>query len=133
MAKPAESTAEIGFPVKCAYKGGIVALGGHGNHLWIRDGKLGHGELSLTHGIPLSSVSSIDVVERATEGSTARPMLAEGVYSAHRTPAVKPKQYTEINVRTHDGQVGLWIVENRGGEWVRDRIAPALQTAGISL
>jgi hypothetical protein len=53
---PVASAARIGFPVNCDYRGGIDALGNHGKHRWIKDGKLGHGSFTLTHQIPLSSV-----------------------------------------------------------------------------
>jgi hypothetical protein len=131
--KSVASTSKIGFPVKCDYKGGIDALGRHGKHLWITDGKIGHGEFTLTHEIALSSILGVEVMERTTEGAHAQPMLAAGVHGAHRSPAVKPKQFTEISVRTNDGQVGLWVVERHGGDWVRKRLAPALLEAGISL
>lgn len=129
----ADSISKIGFPVKCDYQGGIAALGRHGKHFWIQDGKLGHGELSLTHGISLSNVSGIEVVERTTKGREAQPMLAQGVHGAHRTPAVKPRQFTEVNVWTQNGQVGLWVVERHGGDWVRNRLASALHEAGVPL
>lgn len=131
--KVADSITKIGFPVKCDYKGGIQALGKHGKHFWIQDGNLGHGELSLTHGVPLSSVSGVEVFERATKGRAAQPMLAQGVHGARQSPAVKPRQFTEVNVRMQDGQVGLWVVDRHGGDWVRKRIAPALHKAGVSL
>jgi hypothetical protein len=123
--------ARIRFPVKCDYKGGISALGRHGKSFWIRNGQLGYGKLSLTHAIPLSSVSSVEVTERTTEGAKARPIMAAGVYGSRRSPAAKPKQFTEINVRTDDGEVGLWVVERHGGDWVRNKLARPLQAAGI--
>jgi hypothetical protein len=45
--------AKISFPVKCDYKGGIVALGAHGKHLWIKDGRLGVGEFESLEAFPL--------------------------------------------------------------------------------
>jgi hypothetical protein len=123
----------IGFPVSCVYRGGIEELGTHGRHLWIEDGRIGHGRFSPSHGIPLSSVAGVEIMERETDGSEAWPMLAQGVYGARRTQTVKPKQSTEIAVRTKDGRTGLWMVKRRGGEWVQGKLALALHEAGISL
>jgi len=54
-------TLKIGFPVKCHYRGGHNSLGKRGTHLWISQGRIGYGEVKLTHGFPLSEVSSVDV------------------------------------------------------------------------
>ncbi len=123
----------IGFPVACVYRGGIKELGTHGRHLWIEDGRIGHGHLSCSHGIPLNSVSGVEIMEQGTRGSQGRFMLAQGVYGVRRTPTVKPKQFTEVTVRTKDGQTGLWVIKRRGDEWVQGKLAPVLQEAGISL
>ncbi len=132
-AKHVAAGVTIAFPVTCTYRGGIKELGAHGRHLRIDDGRIGHGELSLSHGIPLTEVAAIEITERATEGTPARSMVAEGVHGGGRTPAAKAKQFTDIAVRTDDGQVGLWIVEQRGGAWVRSKLAPALEGSGFSL
>jgi hypothetical protein len=66
------TTSGIGFPAKCDYEGGIAALGKHGKHLWIEDGRIGHGELKLTHGISLSDVSGVEILERAEEPAPNR-------------------------------------------------------------
>ena len=69
---------KIGFPVTCEYRGGNPGLGRHGRHLWIEDGKIGHGELSLTHSIPLVRAgvrrhrgSDTDGIRRTTGGHEA--------------------------------------------------------------
>ena len=136
--KTVEEMAKIGFPVKCDYKGGIVALGEHGKHLWVGDGQLGIGEFSLTHGISLDEVSSVEVDERQVGGSDEQTLVASGlspgtVYRPGGRPASRPKQITEISVRTKDGQTGLWEVEHRGGDWVRGKLGPVLREAGISV
>ena len=135
-ARPGE--AKISFPVKCDYKGGIVALGAHGKHLWIKDGQLGVGEFRITRSIPLAVVANVELTERQVGGSGEQTLVASGISSgfAHGPggrPASQPKQVTDITVRTKDGQEGLWEVEHRGGEWVRKKLAPALHEAGISL
>jgi hypothetical protein len=125
------TTSKIGFPVKCDYKGGISALGERGKHLWIEDGNIGHGEFKLTHKVSLSGVAGVDIIERTTGGADAQPMLAQGVHGAHRSPRVKPKQFTEVSVRMKDGQVGLWAVQRHEGDWVRNKLAPALHAPGL--
>jgi hypothetical protein len=54
----------ISFPVECKYVGGHRALGSHGHHFRIEDGRLGHGEFRLTHSIPLSEVVSVTIAQR---------------------------------------------------------------------
>jgi hypothetical protein len=51
----AKDSVTIGFPVKCVYKGGNATLGKHGKHFRIEDGKVGYGEFSLSHSVPLTS------------------------------------------------------------------------------
>ena len=130
--------AKISFPVKCDYKGWIVALGAHGKHLWIKDGKLGVGEFRITRSISLAVVANVELTERQVGGSDERMLVATGTspgfaHGPGGRPASQPKQVTDITVRTKDGQEGLWEVEHRGGDWVRKRLAPALHEAGISL
>jgi len=122
---------EIGFPVTCEYRGGNPGLGRHGRHLWIEDGKIGHGELSLTHSIPLVSVTSVDVSEREFGGTEAQTLMAFGAQPVVTKHASKPKQVTDITVRTRDGYEALWTVEQRGADWVQKRLTPALQQARI--
>jgi len=124
---------KISFPVKCAYEGGIAALGRHGKHLWIQDGKIGHGEFRLTHGIPLDDVASVEANERQIGGRGIPVQIVPGVPIVKRVPGAAPRQVTEIAVRTKDGQEGLWSVDHRGGDWVRSKLAPALHRAGILL
>lgn len=121
----------IGFPVTCEYRGGNPELGGKGRHLWIEDGKIGHGELHLTHAIPLTRVTSIDVTEREFGGTDAQTLMAFGTQPLVTKHASRPKQITDITVRTIDGCMALWIVEHRGADWVRQRLTPALQQARI--
>ena len=122
---------KISFPVKCDYKGAIVALGGHGKHFWIQDGKIGHGEFRLSHSVPLDDVESIEVTERQIGGRGIPLQIVPGVPIVKRVPGAAPKQVTEIAVRTKDGQEGLWLVDHRGGDWGRSKLAPALCQAGI--
>jgi hypothetical protein len=106
-------------------------LGRHGRHLWIQDGKIGHGELSLTHAIPLASVTSVNVTERQVGGAQAKTLMAFGAQPMVTKHAAEPKQVTDITVRTRDGKQALWIVKQRGADWVRERLTPALQNARI--
>ena len=134
----AGSISKISFPVKCDYKGGIVALGKHGKHFWIRGGQLGIGEFSLTRSISLGDVARVEVNERQVGGSDEQTLVSSGMspglaYRSGGRPASRPKQVTEITVVTKDGQEGLWEVERRGGDWVRDKLAPSLKSAGITL
>src|ERR1700674_2341556 len=136
--KAGPGEAKISFPVKCDYKGGIVALGPHGKHLWIKDGQLGVGEFRITRSIPLAVVANVELTERQVGGSDEQMLVASGTspgfaHGPGGRPASQPKQVTDITVRTKDGQEGLWEVEHRGGEWVRKRLGPALREAGISL
>ena len=135
---PEKTVSKISFPVKCDYKGGIAALGQHGKHFWIKDGKIGHGEFSLSHSISLDEVAGAEVNERQVGGSDEQTLVASGVspgiaYRPGGRPASRPKQITEITVRTKDGQAGLWVVERRGGDWVRSKLAQPLKEAGIPI
>ncbi len=130
------STMKIGFPVKCHYRGSHDSLGKHGTHLWISEGKIGYGGVKLTHGLPLSEVSSVDVKEREFGGSDAKVLFAAG--AGYRggpgvggAPASRPKVMTDITVRTKDGQEAVWVVEGRRAEWVRERLTPVLRHSGI--
>lgn len=126
----------IGFPVKCHYRGGQRALGSHGVHLWIKDGSLGYGQLRLTHSIPLSEVSSVDVKERQVGGSEEKILMTHGLAQSlgpgafgggRGSRASSPKVVTDVTVRTKDGQDALWVVEDRGGERVRARLTGVLR------
>lgn len=130
----------IGLSVRCRYRGGHHLLGSHGVHLWIRDDRIGHGRWRLTHSIPLSDVSSVDVRERREGGSEEKILLAEGLaqslgpgaFGAGRgSRATPPKVVTDLTVRTKDGQDALWVVEDRGAEWVRGRLTGVLRDHGI--
>ncbi len=121
---------KIGFPVACEYHGGNKELGSHGRHFWIEGGLVGHGELRLTHGIPLADVTSVEVTEREEGGEQVGTLLAVGVagggYFSH-----DPKQVTDVVVRTKDGQAAAWVVEQRGADWVREKLTPVLRQVGI--
>jgi len=121
----------IGFPVTCEYRGGNSALGRHGRHFRIEGGALGHGELTLTHHIPLDTVASVELAERQFGGTDAQTLMAMGVPPLITKSASPPLQITDITVRTEDGQEALWVVERRGAEWVRAKLAPVLSAAGI--
>jgi hypothetical protein len=124
----------IGFPVKCVYRGGHAELGKHGKHFRIEDGKIGYGEFKLSHGIPLDSVASVEVEEHEFGGSKAQTLISMGTVKLGGTrgsPASEPRQVTLITVRTKDGQEPLWEVEHKGASWVRERLTPVLRNAGI--
>ena len=126
------STVKIGFPVKCHYRGGHKSLGKRGAHLWIGQGRIGYGEVKLTHGFPLSEVSSVDVKEREFGGSDAQVFFAAGsgfggLRRGGGPPGSRPKVMTDITVRTKDGQDAVWVVEGRRAEWVRERLTPVLK------
>jgi hypothetical protein len=133
MTSPKDSVT-IGFPVKCVYRGGHVELGSHGKHFRIEDGKVGYGEFSLTHGIPLDAVASVEVAEQQFGGSESQTLLSLGTVKkggTRGTPASDPEQVTLITVRTKDGQDPVWEVEHKGSDWVRERLTPVLRNAGI--
>jgi hypothetical protein len=114
------------------YRGGNTSLDGHGRHLWIEDGKIGHGELKLTHSIPIADVESVEVVERDYGGSEASTLIVQGqIGTGKGHPATAPKQLTDITVRTKDHQEALWVVEGKSQQWVRGKLAPILQAAGV--
>jgi len=121
------TTGKIGSPVKCDYKGGITALGKHGRHLWIRDGKIGHGELKLTHGILLSEVQT----ERVFGETDVQIRAMPGLPLNRHVRGTAPKHITDVVIRTVDGHDGLWAIENRSSDWVRNQLGPALSEAGI--
>jgi hypothetical protein len=126
-----ENSVTIGFPVKCVYRGGHKTLGKHGKHFRIEDGKIGYGEFSLSHSIALSEVASVEVTERQVGGADAQTLMAFGTQPTVMKHAAKPKQVTDLTVYTRDGQEALWIIEQRGADWVRKRLTPALQRARI--
>lgn len=124
----------ISFPVKCLYRGGHTALGGHGRHFWIEDGAIGYGDLKLSHSIPLNTVTSIEVTERQVGGTEAQTFFALGAAFGGRRggrPGSAPKQITDIRVRTVDGQEPHWEVEKKGADWVHGKLASVLQVSGI--
>jgi hypothetical protein len=126
----------IGFPVQCAYKGGNTTLGKHGSHFRIEDGRIGFGEFTLSHSLPLDTVASVEIAEHEFGGSDAQTLVALGAMNlgtgaGRGSPASEPKLMTNIIVRTKDGQEATWDVERRGADWVRARLTPVLRQAGI--
>lgn len=109
-------------------------LGKRGMNFRIEDGKVGYGEFALCHSIPLTDVATVEVVERAVgESRSYTTVLALGTVPDRGFAARAPKQETEITVRTKDGQEAHWVIQQRGGAWVRDKLAPVLGAAGISI
>jgi hypothetical protein len=121
----------IGLPVRCEYKGGLATLGKHGRNLWIRDGQIGYGELALTHGLELSEVHSVEVTERVFGETDVQIKAMPGLPVTRQVRGAAPKLITDVVVRTRDGLDGIWTVENRSSEWVRDRLRPTLSQASI--
>jgi hypothetical protein len=128
-----KTVSKIKFPVKCDYRGGISGLGKHGRHFWIQDRKVGHGKFSLTHSIPLSEVHSVEVTERVFGQTEVQIRAMPGLPLDRHVRGTAPKHITDVVVRTVDGHEGLWTIENRSSDWVRDRLRPALSDAGIPL
>jgi hypothetical protein len=122
---------KIGILLVCKYYGGNSELGNHGHHFWIDDGRLGHGELALTHSIPLSDVTSIEVTEREVGGSDPTILIAQGMRGGRGIRGSDPKQVTDIVVRTRDGQSATWVVQRRSREWVREKLSQVLRDVGI--
>ena len=130
----ANDSVTIGFPVKCVYKGGNATLGKHGKQFRIEDGKVGYGEFSLSHSVPLCDVASVEVTEHEFGGSEAQTLISVGTIklgSSRGSPASEPRLMTNIIVRTKDGQEAAWDVERRDADWVRERLTPVLRRAGI--
>jgi hypothetical protein len=128
----------ISFPVECKYVGGHSALGSHGHHFRIDNGRLGHGEFRLTHSIPLTDVASITIAQRGVAESTdgSRYLAFNALYGEGKGLSGAPKEprvTTDISVRTKDGQEARWTVEQRDGGWVHDKLAVVLGEAGIRL
>ena len=63
----ATASVHIGFPVDCKYVGGNTVLGKHGHSFRIEGDRLGHGELHLSHSIPLTDVASVTIAQRGSE------------------------------------------------------------------
>jgi hypothetical protein len=126
------ATAVISFPTRCRYLGGHRTLGRRGRHLWIRDGRIGHGFFRLTHSIPLTEVTSVEVSERQIAGSARRMVYAAGVGArAGGSYRRRPVQITDCIVRTTDAQEAAWEVSRRSEAWVRDKLRVALLESGV--
>ncbi len=120
--------------VENTYRGGHASLGTHGRHFRLEDGRLGFGEFKLTHGIPLSDVGSIEVTKEQFGGSEAQTLLSMGTVklgSTRGSPGSEPAQVTLVTVCTREGQEPVWEVEDRGADWVRERLTPVLRRAGV--
>ena len=74
-----KTVSKISFPVKCDYRGGIIALDRRGKHLWVKNGQLGVGEFRLSHGIPLADVTGVEVNERQVGGSDEQTLMSSGM------------------------------------------------------
>jgi hypothetical protein len=72
----------------------------------------------------------VEVTERQFGGTQANTLMSFGTRGGGR-PAKAPEQLTDVVVTTRDGQHALWVVHRRGAPWVRAKLAPALQSAGI--
>ena len=105
-----DARASVTFPIRCEYRGGNTALGPHGKHLWIVDGRIGHGELKLTRSIPLSDVRSVEVIERSVGGADIQIVAMPGLPLTRQVPGAGPRQITEVTVRSADGQEALWLI-----------------------
>jgi hypothetical protein len=125
-----DESAHVGFPIHCEYHGGSAALGAHGRHLWIVDGRIGHGEFHLSHSIPLSEVVSVEVEPRDGGGVEDQALWAYGASGQGRMGHA-PGIVTDVTVRTHGGEEAAWVVYGRDVHWVKDRLTPALAAARI--
>jgi hypothetical protein len=132
MSGTSSEEVKISFPVKCEYYGGLEALGTHGRHFWIVDGRLGHGNLKMTHSIPLTDVTSIEVSEREGGGGEGDTFTLSGLRGASLgTSPTDPIVITDIKVHTKSGLSGLWFVEKKDSSWVRTNLDAALAEASI--
>jgi hypothetical protein len=125
-----DASVRFTFPIHCVYDGGNPQLGCHGRHLWIKEGRIGHGELELTHSIPLAEVVSVEVAPRDGGGVEEQTLMAFGATGLGRMGHA-PAEVTDVTVRTRDGREAAWVVEGRDAHWVRERLAPPLADAGI--
>jgi hypothetical protein len=135
----ASTSVHIGFPVGCKYVGGNADLGRHGHSFRIEGDRLGHGELRLVRSIPLTDVETVTISQRGTaEPAGNGPLLAVGGGGPYGLGGVgiqhsKAKITTDLTVKTVDGQVAHWIIEQRGGAWVQAKLADVLRKRGIPL
>lgn len=135
----ANTSVHIGFPVDCKYVGGNTDLGKHGHSFRIEGDRLGHGELRLSHSIPLTDVASVTIAQRGTEEPPGGgPLLAVGGGGPYGLGGVgiqhaKAKITTDLMVRTVDGQEAHWIIEQRGGAWLQAKLSDVLRSHRIPL
>lgn len=125
-----QESAGVTFPIHCDYCGGHQALGNHGRHLWVENGRIGHGEFHLSHSIPLSEVTNVEVSERQVGGGEVGTVVAVGAtgggFFKHDAVLV-----TDVVVRTKDGQEAAWEVRRRGADWVRGKLMGVLHQGGV--
>ncbi len=125
--------ARIAFPVWCVYRGGHRRLGDRGRNLWIAGGRIGIGLDRLRWGISLREVARVEVADRVVNDATPGvPEFSRGPLPRSLNGA-ETRQLTDVTVHTTDGQAARWIVHHRDAAWVRGRLAPALQDAGVRL
>jgi hypothetical protein len=135
----ASKSVHIGPLVTCKYVGGNADLGKHGHGFRIEGDRLGHGESHLSHSIPLTDVASVTISQRGTaEPPGSGPLLAAGGGGPFGLGGVgiqhvKAKITTDLTVRTVDGQVAHWVIEQRGGAWVQAKVSEVLRRHGIPL
>jgi hypothetical protein len=135
----ATTRVHIGIPVDCKYVGGNANLGRHGHSFRIEGDRLGHGELHLSHSIPLTDVASVTICQRGTaEPAWNGPLVAAGGGGPYGLGGVgiqhgKAKITTDLTVKTVDGQEAHWIIEQRGGAWVQAKLSDVLRRRGIPL
>jgi hypothetical protein len=135
----ATASVHIGFPVDCKYVGGNTVLGKHGHSFRIEGDRLGHGELHLSHSIPLTDVASVTIAQRGSEEPRGGgPLLAAGGGGPYGLGGVgihhaNAKITTDLMVRTVDGQEAHWIIEQRGGAWLQAKLSDVLRGRGIPL
>jgi hypothetical protein len=129
----------IGFPVDCKYIGGNSNLGSHGHGFRIEGDRLGYGEFDLSHSIPLTDVAAVTISQRGTAApGGSGPLLAVGAPGLNGLGSggflsQAAKITTDLIVRTRDGQEAHWVVEQRGGAWVQEKLGDLLHNLGIPL
>ncbi len=100
----------------------------------IKDDRIGYGRFRLTRSIPMKTVQRIEVSERSIEAVEPQVVIARGLpASGGKFAKGARKVFTDISVYTTDGQTALWVVEQRGAEWVQRKLAPILERSRIPL
>jgi hypothetical protein len=84
-------------------------------------------------------VVSVTIAQRGTEEPAGSgPLFAAGGGGPYGLGGVgiqhvKAKITTDLSVKTLDGQEARWIIEQRGGAWVQEKLSDALRIRGIPL